>query len=82
MPSGARVARWQLPAPPVGALNGWALAFSPDNATLPAGGGARLQTLSFSGDGSMLAAATSRGEVHLWKLSTLRAHLKELGLDW
>ena len=51
-------------------------------ATLPARDGARLQTLSFSGDGSLLAAATSRGELHLWNLKSLRTRLGELGLDW
>ena len=51
-------------------------------ATLPASGGARLQTLSFSNDGSMLAAATARGELHLWKLTTLRTRLAGLGLNW
>jgi WD40 repeat protein len=51
-------------------------------ATLPTSGSARLQTLLFSGDGKLLAAATSRGEVHVWNLTALHARLGELQLDW
>jgi signal transduction histidine kinase len=41
----------------------------------------RITSMSFSGDGRLLAAATSNAEVHLWKLDELRQGLRGLGLD-
>jgi hypothetical protein len=38
--------------------------------------------LCFSPDGGQLAAATDNHTVHLWDLRSIRAQLRELGLDW
>jgi WD40 repeat protein len=38
--------------------------------------------LCFSPDGALLVAATDNHTIHLWDLRSIRARLRELGLDW
>jgi tetratricopeptide (TPR) repeat protein len=42
----------------------------------------QLSWLSFSADGSRLAARTQEGTLHLWDLRLIRARLREMDLDW
>ncbi len=51
-------------------------------ATLDAPTPERITALSFSGDGSVLAAGTDNGQVQLWNLRELRKRLADLRLDW
>jgi serine/threonine protein kinase/WD40 repeat protein len=49
---------------------------------LPVPESQNLAAYQFSPDGRHLAAVTVRGVVQLWDLHSLRARLRELGLDW
>jgi WD40 repeat protein/tetratricopeptide (TPR) repeat protein/tRNA A-37 threonylcarbamoyl transferase component Bud32 len=51
-------------------------------ATVSAPDSEELTALSFSPDGSRLAAGTRDGAVQIWDLHEIRAPLRELGLDW
>lgn len=42
----------------------------------------RITALSFSGDGTVLAAGTDSGVVQVWHVGELRQRLAGLGLDW
>ena len=41
-----------------------------------------VTALAFSPDGATLASASKQGALKLWNLSSLRAELRKLGLDW
>ncbi|MCX6907604.1 MAG: hypothetical protein NTY01_06125, partial [Verrucomicrobia bacterium] len=41
-----------------------------------------VTALAFSPDGTTLASASKQGALKLWNLSSLRAELRKLGLDW
>ncbi len=51
-------------------------------ATLESPRGGRINRLAWSGDGARLAVATMQGEVQLWRLTELKARLRELRLVW
>lgn len=51
-------------------------------AALEAPRAARIYRMVWSADGSTLAAATTQGEVQLWRVSELKARLQEMGLAW
>jgi WD40 repeat protein len=52
-----------------------------DACRLPAPESGRLAPQCFSSDGALLAAKTAEGFLYLWDLRSLRAGLRELGLD-